>query len=223
MQMIDFDIARQKMVDNQIRTEDVTDHALLDAMQTVPRELFVPQELSSLCYTDKTLPLSGFGAENRFMASPAKLAKMLQAANLTGKEIVLIVGAGSGYSAAVCSELALSIVAVEEHDQLAETASATLADNGYDNVAVVRGPLKNGLENEAPYDVILFDGSVPQVPATILNQLADNGRLIAVTGFGNSGRLVMYTQQDGLICETELMNCALDPLPGFELEAEFVF
>ena len=221
--MMDFDTARQKMVDNQIRTEDVTGHALLASMLKVPRELFVAQEQQSLCYTDQAISLAPLGGEGRFMAKPATLAKLLQAAGLTGNEIVLIVGVGSGYSAAVCSPLAMSIVALEEVAELAEFATAALEENGYDNVAVVTGPLPAGFANEAPYDVIVLSGSVQDVPSAMFDQLSEGGRLVAVTGSGNSGIMSVFTRKDGLLCRTELKNCAMKALPGFEKEAEFVF
>ena len=221
--MIDFLQAREKMVDCQIRTSDVTNHELLTAFLSVPREEFVADSHKALAYIDEDIPLTELGGENRFVTEPAQLSRLLQAAAINPEDIVLVVGTGSGYSTAVISLLASSVVSVEENKDLAEFATEKLNELGFNNVAVVNSNHSSGLEKEAPYDVIYIDGAVEQVPGGLLEQLADNGKLIAVEGTGNSAVARIFVMENGLISKRSLMNCAIKPIPGFEAEEGFVF
>ena len=221
--MIDFQQAREKMVDCQIRTSDVTNHELLSAFLSVPREEFVSETHKPLAYIDEDLSLAELGGDNRFLTEPAQLSRLLQAADIDSDDIVLVIGTGSGYASAVVSLLAASVVSIEENKELAEFASEKLNELGFNNVAVVNSVHGSGLEKEAPYDVIFIDGAVEQVPGGLLDQLADNGKLIAVEGTGNSAVARICVMENGLVSKRDLMNCAIKPLPGFELEEGFVF
>ncbi len=217
--MMDFEAARTKMVDNQVRTTDVTSHSVLRAFYTVPREAFVPEKAKSLAYIDADIEIGA----GRFLMEASPLAKLLQLGTITKEDVVLEVGTGSGYATAVLSMIAGSVVSVESDETLAASATETLAKLGYDNVAVVSGPLEAGYAGEAPYDVIFVNGAVEEVPAALLDQLRDGGRLIAVVGYGNAAQSKVFVREQGVVSEGSFFNASVKPLPGFRKAKEFVF
>lgn len=223
--MIDFASVRTKMVDSQLRTEDVTDHDILRAMGEIPRESFVPGHLKPLAYVDDDLLLreATATAPARHLVRAAPLARLLQAAEVDASDIVLDIGCATGYSAAVLARLANSVVALESDADLAAQATETLVELGIDNVAVVTGPLEAGYPSEGPYDVILAAGAVEVVPEPLLAQLKEGGRLIAVVGHGRAASAMLYTRTDGEIGSRPLFNAFVPPLPGFARPKAFVF
>lgn len=221
----DFSSQRIKMVDGQLRTTDVTNAAILDAMGAIPRERFVGEEWRALAYIDEDVrvaPARG-GAGPRYLMEPSPLAKLLQLAEIKTTDRVLDVGCATGYSAAVLSKLAASVVALESDPDLASAAATTLAALGCDNVTVVTGPLHRGHEAAAPYDVILVGGSVEQTPDALLAQLSEGGRLVVVEGKGNAGRARVYLRNEGVVTGRNAFNAAIKSLPGFELTHAFEF
>jgi len=222
---MDFRDARQKMVDNQIRTTDVTSHPVLKAFLSVPREAFVPTRLKQLAYIDADLEIrsADAAAPARYLMEASPLAKLLQLAAINKKELVLEIGAGSGYVSALLSILAGSVVAVESDPNLAQSASDVLSANGYDNVAVVTGPLEAGYPAEAPYDVIFLSGAVEEVPQALLSQLRDGGRLVTVVGSGPAARAEVMVRDGATVSGRPSFNASVKMLPGFEKKAEFVF
>lgn len=221
--MIDFDHARSNMVDCQVRTCDVTEHELISAMLSVPREEFVPNSLRSLAYIDEDLSLEAISSSKRYLMQAASFAKLAQLAEVGDDDIVLVVGSGCGYSSAVLSMLASSIVAIEPDEKLVEFSSDALTKLGYMNVAVLNKTLENGHSKEAPYDAIFFEGSIEVLPDVYFEQLSEGGRLVCVEGSGNSALAKLYSKNDGLMSEREVMNCAIKPLPGFKKAKEFAF
>tara|TARA_R110002020_G_scaffold23525_7_gene78246 strand:- start:11716 stop:12384 length:669 start_codon:yes stop_codon:yes gene_type:complete len=219
----DYQAARQKMVDNQIRTTDVTSHSVLKAFLTVAREDFVPTPLKPLAYIDTDLKFSESDGIGRYVMEPSPLAKMLQLARITPDQVVLEIGCGAGYTAAILSLLAGSVVAVESDAALADAASTLLSETGYDNVAVVTGELEKGCAAEAPYDVIFFNGAVPTVPPALFDQLRDGGRLVAPIGSGLSAQAYLYVKDGGEVSGRAAFNVSVKPLPGFRTVEEFVF
>ncbi|MDX0602054.1 methyltransferase domain-containing protein [Sinorhizobium medicae] len=219
---MNFEAARIKMVDNQIRTTDVTSHSVLSAFLSVPREEFVPAKTRELAYIDTDVELVG-GVQPRYLMEPSPLAKLLQLAEISKSDLVLEIGCGTGYASALLSLLAGSVVALESDEALAATATATLSRLGYDNVAVVSGDLTKGYAAEAPYDVIFVNGAVEIIPAELFEQLRDGGRLVTVEGFGNASRAKLYARESGMTSERADFNTAVKPLPGFLLERSFVF
>lgn len=217
--MIDFEAARRKMVDNQIRTRDVTAHSVLQAFLNVPREYFVPEKAKNLAYIDADIQVG----PNRYLMDPSPLAKLLQLAAISKSDTVLEIGAGSGYISALLGHLAASVVAVESDEALAAQASQNLSSLGQGNVKVVQGGMEAGYASQAPYDVIFFDGSVEEVPAAIIEQLNDGGRLIAVVGYGNAAQATLMVREQGLVSQSFHFNASLKPLPGFRRAKEFVF
>ncbi|WP_085995854.1 protein-L-isoaspartate O-methyltransferase family protein [Rhizobium sp. PDO1-076] len=223
--MMDYAAARTKMVDNQIRTTDVTSHSVLAACLTVPREAFVPPHLKALAYIDADTQVApaAAGMPGRYIMEASPLAKLLQLAAITKDDLVLEIGCGTGYVSALLSSLAGSVVAVEQDETLANAATQTLSSLGYDNVAVVTGALEQGYAAEAPYDVIFVNGSVEVVPEALLSQLREGGRLVAVVGYGNAARARLYVKAGGVTSYTDYFNASVKPLPGFRKLAEFVF
>jgi protein-L-isoaspartate(D-aspartate) O-methyltransferase len=220
--MSQFSIARRTMLDNQIRTADVTDAAVLAAFGSVPREAFVAPELQPLAYTDLALRLTP-GAPGRWLMAASPLAKLIQLANAGPTDTALVVGSGSGYSVAILAAIAASVVGLEEDDALVASSTATLAGLGIANATIVKGALTEGVSKTAPYNVIFVEGAVDILPETLTAQLADGGRLVVVEGHGGSGCARIYTKTAGLVTGRNAFNCAAKPLPGFERKPEFVF
>lgn len=221
----DFTEQRVKMVDGQIRTTDVTDAALLAAMLSVPREAFVGDSHRDLAYIDEDIQIAApaQGRPARYLMEPSPFAKLVQLAAVTPNDFVLDIGAGSGYAAAVLSRLASSVVALESDAALAESAGSVLSELGYDNVAVVQGPLTAGYAAEAPYDVILLGGAVDTIPEALFDQLKEGGRLVAVEGRGNAGTARLFLKNAGIVTSRSAFNAAIRPLPGFERMPVFEF
>ncbi|MDH6229736.1 protein-L-isoaspartate(D-aspartate) O-methyltransferase [Mesorhizobium soli] len=221
----DFSEQRVKMVDGQVRTTDVTDSGVLDAMLTVPREAFVPVKRQSLAYIDEHIEITPAeaGKPARYLMEPSPFAKLVQLADVRPTDFVLDIGCGTGYSAAVLSRLASSVVALESDSALADAATSTLSSLGYDNVAVVQGPLQAGYAAEAPYDVIFLDGSVEDLPKALFDQLKEGGRLVAVEGQGNAGVARLFIKTTGVVTGRRAFNAAIRPLPGFERARAFEF
>lgn len=218
--MVDAAALRTKMVDGQIRPNDVTDHRILDAMLSVPREAFVPAALKPLAYLDQHLKLNGAG---RCMLQPMVQGRMLQQAGIRATDRVLDVAAGTGYLSAIASRLAASVVALEEDAELAAAARTALADVGAAHVEVVVGPHTKGWAAGAPYDVILVGGAVDVLPDALPDQLAEGGRLIVIKGVGQAARAMLYTRTGRDVGSRVLMNAAAPLLPGFAAEPSFQF
>ncbi|AWC24287.1 MULTISPECIES: protein-L-isoaspartate O-methyltransferase family protein [Aminobacter] len=221
----DFSERRVKMVDGQVRTTDVTDAAILSAMLSVPREAFVDSAQRELAYIDEDLRygVTADSDQPRYLMEPSPFAKLAQLAEIGPRDFVLDVGSGTGYSSAVLSKLASSVIALESDPTLAATATSTLSSLGCDNVVVVSGPLAAGYASQAPYDVIFVGGSVEQVPDALLAQLKEGGRLVAVEGRGNAGVASVYLKADGNVTARRAFNAAVKPLPGFNRTREFEF
>ena len=207
------------MVESQLRPNRVTDPALLEALAAVPRELFVPATLRSVAYVDEDIPL-GHG---RFLMEPMIFGRLLELAAVRPSDAALVIGAGTGYDAAVLARIAGRVVALESDGELARQAAQRLQDLGAANVALIEGPLTEGAPRQAPFDVILFDGAIERVPAAILDQLAEGGRLAAVVRTAGIGRATLMTRQSGILASRAAFDAAVPSLPGFEVEAAFVF
>ena len=219
----DYTAAREQMVDCQVRTSDVTNHSLLKALLSVPREAFVPDHLAELAYIDDDLSLAKMGADGRYLMTAANFAKMAQHLDVQPDDVVLVVGSGSGYSSAVFSQMATSVVAIEENEALVAASSERLSEHGFDNVVVLEDKLSEGCSKEAPYDAIFVEGSIEFLPDGLLDQLAEGGRLIAVIGSGNAAMAQLCEKREGLVSRRDVMNCSIKPLPGFQRAEEFVF
>jgi protein-L-isoaspartate(D-aspartate) O-methyltransferase len=214
--MADFAALRRMMVDGQVRTADVTDRPLIQAMLDVPRERFLPPAQAGLAYLDLDLPVGA-----RRLLKPMVLAKMLQALDLSAGIRALDVGCATGYAAAVMARLGASVVAQEEDPGLVAQAKANLA--GLGNVAVVEGRLAEGHAPRAPYDVILVEGAVELDPDRLCRQLADGGRLICILGAGPAAKVTMFRRDADDITPRIIFDAAGPALPGFAKPTSFAF
>ena len=219
--MTDFAPARANMVESQIRPNKVTDPALIRALATLPREQFVPAERRPLAYVDEDLALGG----GRFLMEPMVLARLIQTAAPEAGEIALVVGCGTGYAAAVLSRVCETVIGVESDKALAGRAAATLTDLGIDNALIVEGPAHAGYPNQAPYDVILFDGAVPAFPDTVAAQCAEGGRMVGVLTGRNRGvgLATVGTNFGGTVSNRAVFDANVPPLPEFAEENVFSF
>ncbi|HEY9213195.1 MAG TPA: protein-L-isoaspartate O-methyltransferase [Ancylobacter sp.] len=220
--MIDFAEMRRAMVDAQVRANDVTDLRIVSAMMDMPRERFVPAGLRNFAYIDDDLLVKEEGG-GRYLMEPMVLAKLLQAADIGPDALVLDVGGATGYSTAVLARLAGQVVALEQDAELAGQGAALLVELGLLNAAYVQGPMTAGWPGEAPYDVILLNGSVDAVPPALLAQLKPEGRLVAVVGRGRAGRATVFTNTRGGIGSRIAFDAAVPTLPGFGAVPGFVF
>jgi protein-L-isoaspartate(D-aspartate) O-methyltransferase len=202
---MNYATARQNMVASQVRPNSVRDVVLLDAMQSVPRESFVEETpfARALAYSDAE-PVAGrtntTGA--RRMMEPMVFAKLAQLASIGKEDLVLDIGCATGYSTAILSKMAGSVVAIECEETLAKRAGKNLADLGIDNAAVVEGELAKGHAEEGPYNAIFINGRVKEVPPAVFDQLADGGRVVAVVGEAQHATAHIYQRVDGEIVDT---------------------
>lgn len=215
--MADFAQRRITMVDTQVRPSDVTSFRVLDAMLSVPRELFVPSEQEDAAYAGVNVPLG----RGRVVLAPRTMAKVLQAADIQPDELVLDVGAGLGYSSALAARMAEAVIALEEDAELALEAEGALSEASADNVAVINGALANGASKHGPYDVVLIEGAVQDIPDALVDQLKEGGRIAAIFLEGALGMArVGYKDGQGVSWRFAF-NAAAPVLPGFEKRREF--
>lgn len=218
--MTDFAVARAKMVDCQIRTNKVTDAAVVAALRSVPRERFVPPALQSIAYCDEDLRLG----PGRYLMEPMVFARLLQEANISPRDRVIDIGGGFGYAAAVLASVAREVVSVESDAALAEVAGVTCKELGYNKVQVVCGPLEAGYPPRAPYDVMFFGGLVEHIPDALVAQVAEGGRVVAVMrGPDGIGRGCRGVRSRGYTAYRPVFDAATAPLPGFARVPSFVF
>lgn len=215
--MTDYAARRTMMVDTQIRPSDVTKFPIIDAMLAVPREAFVPRQSREAAYMGENLDLGG----GRIMLEPRTLAKMLDALDIRGDELVLDIGAGLGYSTAVMARMAELVVAVEEDEGTAQEAQSLLLDHGADNAVVHNGPLAEGAAEHGPYDVIILQGAVENLPDAIIDQLKEGGRICCLFQEGALGVVRVGYKIDGEVSWRFAFNAGAPVLPGFEKHAAF--
>lgn len=178
MQAIDFETARRKMVDQQVRPWEVLDQRVIDAIAATPREAYLPHVSRSIAYVDMNIPI-GYG---QVMLAPKVQARLVQALELNRKDKVLEIGTGTGYMTALLAQLAQHVHSVEILPELAQQAEENLTANHINNVTIEVGDAVRGWAKHAPYDAIVVTGSLPLLPETIKQQLAANGRLVVVVG-----------------------------------------
>ena len=212
---------RHLMIETQLRTNKVTDDALLDAFRHVPREAFVGGRLAELAYIDEDLEI-GHG---RFLLEPMVFGRLAQALELRPGDSVLDIGSASGYSSAILSRLAQSVVGIEKVGAIAEVAQENLALVDIDNAVILEGPLTEGFLDEAPYNAIVIEGAVEEVPEMILEQLTPDGRLVTVLRSGGEaqGRAVKFVRAGGAFAHSVLFDANTPALDDFARRPEFEF
>lgn len=208
------------MIECQVRTTKVNDPRILSAMATLPRERFVPNSRRDMAYVDEDVPCGS----GRSLRTPMILARMIQEAAIRDDDAVLCVGAGTGYAAAVMATFARVVFALESVPEMARKASELFAELDLDNAVVVEGSLTEGWPAESPYDVILIDGGVPEVPQALFDQLAEGGRLVAVIEDGEAiGRVTLFVRVGRTVSRRSFFEAVIDRLPEFNKSQEFVF
>jgi protein-L-isoaspartate(D-aspartate) O-methyltransferase len=227
--MTDFERARAAMVDSQIHPSQVTDRRILAAFAAVPREIFVPPAKRGLAYSDASLEVfpSVDGAPARFLLAPVVLARLIQLAEVGPNDSVLDIGSMTGYSTAVLFHVARSVLGLEAEPELIDTMRANFAALGID-AGSAEGRLELGAPGLGPYDVILLNGSVPEIPAALFEQLKEGGRLVAViaderAGRARQGRAYRFVKLDGEASGVSHFDANAKPLPGFARAPVFTF
>ncbi|MFU8882788.1 MAG: protein-L-isoaspartate O-methyltransferase family protein [Rhodobacterales bacterium] len=215
--MTDYAARRTTMVDTQVRPSDVTKFPIIEAMLSVPREEFVPAPQREAAYVGENIPLG----RGRVMLEPRTLAKMLDALDVQPDELVLDLGCGLGYSAAVVARLAEAVVAVESDDALAQEAQTILSREGADNVIVQHAPLSAGAAEHGAYDAIIIQGGVGELPADLVAQLKNEGRIACLFMEGALGVVRIGYKRDGMISWRDAFNASAPVLDGFEKQAAF--
>jgi len=209
---LDFSAMRAAMVSNQLRTNKVSDPRIVAAMKAVARERFVPAERAALAYIDVPIPL----ANGRALNSPLVTARLIAEAGIEPGEKVLLIGAATGYAAALLAELGAKVTALEVDVSLTAIGKSV-------GISSVTGPLEAGWRKNAPYDVILIDGAVEGIPTAIAAQLADGGRLL--TGLVDKGvtRLALGRKSGTGVGLVSFADLEAVRLPGFAPPASFSF
>ena len=214
MQSAQSETTRRHMVDSQLRTNGITATWIVKAMGELPREKFLPAGKEAFAYLDRSVSLGN----GRMLNPPLATAEMLQIAEVSEGDNVLLIGAGTGYLAALLSDRVKKLVAVESDAELAKAARANVA--GLD---VIEGVLSQGSKKAAPYSLIIIDGAIEQLPADIEGQLANRGRIVAGLAEGPVRRLASGTKHGGHVALRAFADIEVAALPGFERAKEFVF
>lgn len=205
---------RAAMIDSQLRTNDVIDPAVVGAMAAEPRETYVPAALAGVAYMDRAIALG----DGRALNPPLVTGRMLVAAAIRPGTRVLLVGAATGYAAALLARLGAEIYAVEERGDLIATGRAAVAD-----VHWIEGPLNAGAPGVAPFDRIIIDGAIETLPDALTAQLAEGGRLVAARRDGAVTRLVQGVKTGGTLALRSFADMDVAPLPGFDAPTGFRF
>ena len=215
--MTDFAARRRMMVDTQIRPSDVTKFPIIEAMLNVPREVFVPDARREAAYCGDNIEI----ARSRVLLEPRTLAKMLDALDVQANELVLDVGCGYGYSSAVVARMAQAVIALEEDESIAAETQSLLSDVGADNAILHSGPLAEGAAEHGPYDVILVQGGVAELPQALEEQLKDGGRIACLFMDGALGAVRIGYKSGGSLSWRFEFNAGAPVLPGFGKQPVF--
>jgi protein-L-isoaspartate(D-aspartate) O-methyltransferase len=223
--MLDLTATRRRMVDNQIRTADVTHRPLLAALDELPREGFLPEPVKPFAYSDRHLEVGRIEAtgELRYALAPVLIARMLQAIEPVQGSKVLHVACGTGYASAILAKLGAHVVALDEDAGLIGLAEAALAAAGISGVKLVTGPLAAGAPGEAPFDVIFIEGAYRKQSGALIAQLAEEGRLIGVEGTGRAGQVMLQVKSHGTMAGRAVFDASAPLLAPFAGEPEFAF
>ncbi|HAD25313.1 MAG TPA: protein-L-isoaspartate O-methyltransferase [Alphaproteobacteria bacterium] len=219
LHMSDPVTARRIMVESQIRPRNITDPRILASLRKIPREAFVPKAKKAVAYSEGNIEV----AAGRYLLDPGTLCTMIDGAEIGPQDIVLIIGGGDGYAAALIGQLANAVLALESDSELAEKAASLLEGLDADNVALVNGELAAGYPDEAPYDVILVNGGAELSLQELASQLRDGGRLVGIEYEQNIGRVRLYRKDGGIVSGRTLEDADAPVLPGFVKPRQFSF
>jgi len=218
--VLDFAEARNRMVDSQVRPNKVTDPRIIAAMRRLPRERFLPPQLATLAYIDEDVPLGG----GRYLIEPMVIARLAQLTAAAAGERALVVAAGTGYGAALLAACGARVTALEDDLSLQAIAHRVLAEVA-PSVSLVAGPMTAGWPPAAPYDVILIEGAVQEIPQAIGDQLhQQSGRLVTIcAGSARLGQAVLAEATPAGLRTQPIFDCATPPIPCFTQSPGFVF
>lgn len=225
--MTHFDILRKNMVNSQLLPNAITSKELLNAFRELKRESFVPTAQQALAYIDRDLQINIDGDE-RFLLDPMVQAKLIQAVGVKPTDIVLDVACATGYSTALLAQLANMVVGIEANAKIAELAAQHIEQQEIDNAVIICDPLADGYKKEAPYDVIVINGLVEQVPQELFDQLAEDGRLIAVEVSDKStisaplGHAFLYHKTHNVVAKRMVFDASPTKLVDFNKLVEFI-
>lgn len=205
------------MVDTQVRPSDVTKFPIIDAFLDVPREVYVPPALKEAAYVGESLNMGG----GRHLLDPTVFAKILDALDISKSDAILDVGCGLGYSTAILAHMADFVVGLEDHEDRANEAQSNLSAQGVDNAVVSNGRLTAGVAESGPYDAIVLQGAVSQIPDTLTDQLRDGGRIAAIFMESAVGSVKIGRKVDGEIVWRFAFNASAPMLPDFATEELF--
>ena len=217
--MTDQSSRRTTMVDTQVRPSDVTKFPIIEALLAVRKETYVPAAFQDAAYAETAVSLG----DNRSILEPRAFAKLLDAVNVQPDELVLDIGSGLGYSSAVLGQLAQTVCAVEVDEAMAQEAETNLAQEGVVNVFVSQGDLSEGAKQHAPYDVIIIEGGVDNLPVALTEQLAEGGRIAGIFSEAGVGRVKVGTKVDDHVTWRNAFEAEASILPGFETVDTFTF
>lgn len=217
---MDYTQARVNMVENQLRPNQIDEPGLLAAMLEVPRERFVPKALRGVAYADEDLALPN----GRFLIEPLALARLVQTAQPRPKDVVLLLGCYTGYAATILARLAGTVIVLTPDPASARQLEGLFDSLRVDNavVTVNDDPLA-GHPSQAPFDVILVVGAVDDVPITLLDQIGEGGRLVAVIEGGRIGKGTLFSRLHGVVGRRVMFDAQIPRLPDLKPKTEFIF
>jgi protein-L-isoaspartate(D-aspartate) O-methyltransferase len=221
----DFALQRKNMVESQVRPSDITDRRIIRAIADVPRELFVPAAVQSIAYSEEAITVAAArsGSPRRQILPTRTLAALIQMLDLDSSARVLVIGAATGYGAAIVAQIGAIVTALEVDSELAAAATRTLAGLKVANVSIITGPLNEGHTAGAPYDAILIEGAVTAMPIALLDQLKDGGRLAAIVADRGVGRATLWQRSGSAFASRAVRDANAAVVPGFESRPAFVF
>ena len=221
--MVDFAALRRNMIDTQLRTYDVTSKRLLDAVESVDRQHFVPESMVGLTYVDQSVALTASDGQTRVLLQPMVLSRMLQAVDIQIGDAILDIAGGSGYTAAIMAAMGGKVTTLESSVPISDLAIAALQKAGLDTISIRTGDLLAGAPNTAPFDVIFVNGAVESDPSLLLAQLAEGGRLVVVMGGGRAGRVVLFNKTGDIIGRRVVFDAAAPFVEISPIKAAFHF
>ena len=216
---MDSHLLNKNMIEGQIKPIGGMQKNILQAFSSVNRDDFVPQNLKENCYSEKNL----FLKRDRFVLKANLIAKIISALNISNEENVLVIGSSTGYSSAIISRLAETVISIEEDQELLDFSEEAIKKNGIDNIVFINNAMIEGCSEQGPFNAIIIEGAIDEVPPNILNQLEDNGRLIAMINNKGVSNVIEYQKKNNIFTDRFLFSCTAPKLKCFDKRKSFSF
>ena len=216
---MDSHLLNKNMIEGQIKPIGGMQKNILQAFSSVNRDDFVPQNLKENCYSEKNL----FLKRDRFVLKANLIAKIISALNISNEENVLVIGSSTGYSSAIISRLAETVISIEEDQELLDFSEEAIKKNGIDNIVFINNAMIEGCSEQGPFNAIIIEGAIDEVPPKILNQLEDNGRLIAMINNKGVSNVIEYQKKNHIFTDRFLFSCTAPKLKCFDKRKSFSF